>query len=73
LPRQLLDVDDNYIPDWLINFSPRRTGVLVNTCSEPLDYFMELFPNDAFELMSQETNRYALQFFDQPAEVAENS
>ncbi|KAG1697707.1 Activating signal cointegrator 1 complex subunit 2 [Nymphon striatum] len=42
---------------------------------EPIDCFQAYFPTDIFRLMAEETNNYALQFFDTPTidELSENS
>ena len=39
----------------------------------PLDYFKLFFPDEAFELMCEQTNLSSLQFFDQPVEFSARS
>ena len=36
---------------------------------DPVDYFSLFFPDEAFYLMVEQTNKYALDFFDCPAEL----
>lgn len=44
-------------------------GILVDMSNfTPVDFFHLFFPNEAFELISSETNRYAQQCLDMPAE-----
>jgi hypothetical protein len=40
---------------------------------EPIDFFMLFFPEAAFDLITEETNRYALNFFDKPADLPPSS
>lgn len=52
----------------------RRSGILVDTDGfSPVDYFMLFFPEAAFELIVEETNQYALNFFDNPAPLPPHS
>lgn len=67
------DWEDPYVSDWLPAFSGTR-GVLVDTTDfNPVQYFKLFFPEEAFELISNETNRYAEQFFDKPQELPTSS
>jgi len=53
---------DPFINDWLPDFN-RRRGILVDTTDfSEGDYFKLFFPNEAFQLIAMETNRYASQF-----------
>ena len=52
-------------PDWLPPFNGHQ-GVLVDTTGfDPCQYFKLFMPDEAFELISAETNRYAHQFLSQ--------
>ena len=55
------DFYDDYSPDWLPEFIPynqrRQHGVLVD--EKPIDFFHKFFPLSVFELIAEETNRYA--------------
>lgn len=56
--------DDPYSNDWLPDFT-RRRGVLVDTNNfKEVDYFKYFFPSAAFELISNEINRYASQYLE---------
>ena len=62
---------DNYFPLWCPAYSKKPGSVLppdmnVET-ARPIDYFCLLFPEEAFQLMSNMTNKYALDFFDDPS------
>ena len=64
---------DPWEASWIPDFTKRR-GVLVDTTDfDPHDYFKLFFPDSIFELMSNETNRYAERFFDSPAEFEAHS
>lgn len=53
------DFIDPYVPDWLPRHNAPR-GVLVDTSDYSLvDYFKLFFPDEVFDLISNETNRYA--------------
>jgi len=39
----------------------------------PVDYFRLFFPDEAFDLIVTETNRYGEQFFDNPSELPTHS
>ena len=59
--------------DWLPDYN-RRKGVLVDTSDfMPVEYFKLFFPDEAFELITNETNRYALQLFDDPSPLPQHS
>lgn len=61
------------MPDWLPEYA-QRPGLLVNTDGfKAGDFFQLFFTNPVFELMANETNRYADQFFDSGAELLPNS
>ena len=50
--------------DWLPKYS-EKPGILIETTDfESVDYFYTFFPEEAFKLITEETNRYADQFFD---------
>ena len=50
-------------PPWICGEHYQRRGVLLDTDEyNPVDYFDLFFPNEVYELMATETNRYADQF-----------
>lgn len=52
---------DPFESNWLPVYQ-RPRSILVDTNDfKPVDYFSLLFPDEAFDLMSEETNRYAMQ------------
>jgi len=64
---------DVWDASWLPDFQ-RQRGVLVDTSGfDPVNYFKLFFSDAVFELMAIETNRYAEQFFDSPAEMSPHS
>ena len=64
---------DPYQPDWLPGYD-RRPGILVETTDfQPVDYFQQFFPREAFQLIADQTNLFALQFFDNPAPLSPHS
>lgn len=63
---QAYDDLDPYQVDWLPDYN-RRSGILLDTSDfSPADYFQLYFPDEAFQLITEQTNRFALQFFDNP-------
>ena len=75
--RQILWEDvsiyDNIDQTWIPPFQ-QRTGVLVDTVNfQPVDYFKLFFPDDLFCLISEQTNLFAEQFFDNPADLTQHS
>ena len=60
---------DSYESVWLQDYNERQ-GILVDTMNfTPVDFFYNLFmPKAAFELISVETNRYAMQYLDDTAD-----
>ena len=63
------DIEDPYEPDWLPVYDRRQT-VLVDTSDfSPVDFFKLYFPDEAIQLISNQTNHYAEQFFDAPHEI----
>ena len=67
------DIEDPYEPDWLPVYD-RRQSVLVDTSDfSPVDFFKLYFPDEAIELISNETNSYAEQFFDAPHDFDSHS
>ena len=64
---------DPFESTWLQKFTP-RPGILVDTSEfAPVDFFYLFFPNEAFELISTETNRYAIQYLDSTADFEPSS
>ena len=64
---------DPFESTWLQKFTP-RPGILVDTSEfAPVDYFYLLFPNEAFKLISTETNRYAIQYLDSTTDFEPSS
>ena len=64
---------DPYESVWLQDYSERQ-GILVNTTNfTPVDFLYFFMPDAAFELISVETNRYALQYLDDPADLPSSS
>ena len=64
---------DPFESDWLQDYTERQ-GILVDTADfEPVDYFYQFFPEEAFQLIAAETNRYADQFFDTPVDLPPSS
>ena len=64
---------DPFESTWLQKFTP-RPGILVDTSEfAPVDFFYLFFPNEAFELISTETNRYAIQNLDSTADFEPSS
>ena len=63
---------DPYESVWLQDYSERQ-GILVNTANfTPVDFYL-FMPDAAFELISVETNRCALQYLDDPADLPPSS
>ena len=66
------DLIDPFVNDWLPEYTRRR--VLVDTSDfKPVDYFKLYFPDTAFDLIAQETNRYAMYFLDNPVDLPPHS
>ena len=64
---------DPYESVWLQDYNEKQ-GILVDTTNfTPVDLFHLFMPEAAFELLSVETNRYALQYFDDPADLPPSS
>uniref|UniRef100_A0A8C4S1I0 PiggyBac transposable element-derived protein domain-containing protein n=1 Tax=Erpetoichthys calabaricus TaxID=27687 RepID=A0A8C4S1I0_ERPCA len=64
---------DPWEPIWLPDFT-RRHGLLLDTMDyKPLDYFNLFFPEAVSQLISDETNRYAEQFFESRDALAPRS
>lgn len=64
---------DPFESNWLPVYQ-RPRSILVDTNDfKPVDYFSLFFPDEAFDLMSEETNRYAMQYLDTTADFSENS
>ena len=60
---------DPFESDWLQDYTERH-GILVDTADfQPVDYFYQFFPEEAFQLIAAKTNRYADQFFDTPVDL----
>lgn len=63
---------DPFDSDWLPEFT-QPSGVLVDTTDfQPVDYFKLFFPDEAFDLIAEETNRYAMQYLDTPVNFPAN-
>ena len=59
---------DPYESVWLQDYNERQ-GILVDTTNfTPVDFFYLFMPEAAFELISVETNRYAMQYLDDTAD-----
>lgn len=56
---------DNYIPIWCTDYT-RRAGPQFppDIGNHPIDFFYLLFPDEAFELICDRTNSYAVEYFD---------
>ena len=66
-------VPENFRPNGLQGYRQRR-GVLVDTTDfKPVDYFKLYFTNQVFEIMAEETNRYATQSLDKPYDFPPHS
>lgn len=68
--------NDNYIPICCPAYTQRAGPVIpdnVLESSNPIDCFMLLFPQEAFQLNADQTNHYATQFLDAPADFPEHS
>lgn len=64
---------DPFESNWLPEYK-KTSGILIETTDfEPVDYFYSFFPEEAFKLIAEETNRYADQFFDTPVEFPPSS
>ena len=64
---------DPFSNDWLPDYT-RRRGVLVDTSDyKPVDYFKLYFPDAAFDLIAQETNRHVMYFLDNPVDLPPHS
>ena len=58
---------------WLQKFTS-RPGILVDTSEfVAVDFFYLFFPNEAFELISTETTRYASQYLDLTVDFEQSS
>ena len=60
------------IPVWCPEYTRSRGRQFpadFDSAKGPLEYFLLLFPDQAFELMAVETNRFALESLDTPAEL----
>jgi hypothetical protein len=65
--------EDPYVNEWLRPYT-RPRGVLVNTTNyKPVDYFKVYFTDALFQVLSDQTNLYALQHFDSPIDSPPNS
>lgn len=61
---ELYEMEDPFYPEWLPAFR-RRRGVLIDTDTfQPVDFFRLYFPDEAVQLIVDETNRYATQYLD---------
>lgn len=64
---------DAYESNWLQDYNSRQ-GILVDTTDvKPVEYFSLFYPDAVFELISEETNRYAFDFFDNPVDLPTSS
>ena len=64
---------DPFDSDWLPEYK-KTSGILIETTDfEPVDCFYSFFPEEAFKLIAEETNRYADQFFDTPVDFPPSS
>ena len=64
---------DPFESTWLQTFT-LRPEILVDTSGfPPVDFFYLVFPNEAFILVSTETNRYASQYLDSTADFEPKS
>ena len=60
---------DPYESNWTGEYK-KTSGILIEiTDFESVDYFYSFFPQEAFKLIAEETNRYADQFFDTPVDL----
>ena len=62
--------EDIFQNNWLSDFTGRR-GVLVDIF--PIVLFQAFFPDEAFELMCEQTNLHSLNFFHQPVKFSARS
>ena len=70
---EVYDDFDPFESDWLPKYQ-RPHGILVDTHKfKPVDYFSLFFPDEAFTLMVEETNRYAIQYLDSTRDLPQNS
>ena len=59
----------NWVPEY-----QQSSGILVDAHDfEPVDYFTRYFPNEAFDLMSEETYSYAMQYLDTTVNFSSSS
>lgn len=64
---------DPFESTWLPKFT-ERPGILVDATEfSPVDFFYMFFPDEAFTLISNETNRYAGQYLDTPVDFEPSS
>ena len=64
---------DPFESTWLPKFT-ERPGILVDaTKFPPVDFFYMFFPDEAFTLISNETNSYASQYLDTPVDLEPSS
>ncbi|XP_067934983.1 piggyBac transposable element-derived protein 4-like [Watersipora subatra] len=65
--------DGQYIPLWCPQYS-KRQGILFSLIDKhPVQYFYQLFHEEAFEMIADHTNNYALQFLDGPIDFGKHS
>ena len=69
--------DDHYLPIWCPTYTKRPGPLfpdsLIQSDQHPVHYFSLLFPKSAFELICEQTNAYAMSFFDNPVDVSASS
>ena len=64
---------DPYAPDWLLVYD-RRQSVLADISDfSSVDFFKLFFLDQAIQVISMETNRYADQLFDAPLDFVSHS
>lgn len=65
----LYELEDLFDPNWLPEFRRRRGVLVVTDAFQPVDFFRLYFPVEALQLIADETNRYAAQYFDEPIDL----
>lgn len=64
---------DPYESVWLEDYNERQ-GILFDSSNfAPVDFFKLFMPDAAFDLIAMETNRYAMQYFDDPTDLPPSS
>ena len=65
--------EDPFYPEWLPSYQRQRRILVDTTDYNVVDYFYLFFPVEAFQLLQDQTNAYAMQFFDNTHDLPDTS